>query len=334
MKTKKISTILLILLASVSVLWLAACNKPTGTVTAPGEAAPAGAPAAASADAEPADSAVTDQGGQPYPAPAGAEPAPAGPAPEDAAIFIEHTTIPTGTVLGPGQIFTKTWLISNSGTTTWNPEYDLVFYRDEQMSGPNEQPLFAYHRPIPTEIAPGKPLTVTVVLTSPQAEGEYQGYWMLRNANNAFFGIGNQAKDPLLVDIIVKAGATLGTSSDPNAGSNTGSGNVENVTLTVTPAEYVGDCPVQLVFSGAIEVDGLGPYEYEYTYDVNTDLPGWEYLIPPPNQFSYDSPGWHVYQTSFVINIPADADGWMRLEGSGPGSSSYSQVYYNVDCNE
>ena len=295
---------------------LGACNRPTNSGIQP-----------------PPDAPVQDAASPPDP-PADDQPAVEPPTPDlvDAATFIDHTTIPTGTILGQGQVFTKTWELQNTGTTTWTPEYFLVFDRGEQMAGPDEQPVFEYFIPLGNSVLPGDLITVTVVLTSPLETGEYLGFWKLRNLDEDVFGIGPLADEPVAVDILVQAGAWLA----PEAGGApaTSAGTVENIDLSVTPADYSGDCPVQLIFSGAIEVDGIGPYEYEFTHDVNTDLPGWEYLIPPPNQFSYDSPGWHVYQTNFAIDIPADADGFIRLDGHGPGSASFSEVYYNVDCNE
>jgi len=318
-KNRKIIDLLILVLLGLA-LSLGACNRPTNSGIQPLPDTPA------QDAAPPPDSDAV--------APVDDQPAPEPPAPDlvDAATFIEHTTIPTGTILGQGQVFTKTWELENSGTTTWTPDYFLEFDRGDQMAGPDDQPLFEYFIPEGEEVLPGDLITVTVILTSPLQEGEYLGFWQFRNPDEEIFGAGPEADEPVEVDIEVRAGAWL----DPSAGGApaAGTGTVENVELTVTPADYAGDCPVQLIFSGAIEVDGLGPYEYEYTSDVNTDLPGWEYLIPAPNQFSYDSPGWHVYQTNFVIDIPADADGWIRLDGHGPGSSSFSEIYYNVDCNE
>lgn len=238
----------------------------------------------------------------------------------DAAYLIDHVTILTGTVLGRGQVFTKTWALENTGTTIWTNEYGLIFDQGEQMSGPGDQPLLHYYQPLIETVQPGELISVTVVLTTPLEEGQYVGYWLLRNIEAQTFGIGEEFQDPLNVDILVKAGA--GTEVNQ----------IERTSLSVTPSDYSGPCPVQLIFSGSVEVQGMGPFEYEYVHNVNTALPGWEYLIPPPNQFSYDSPGWYVVDTSFLIDIPEDTDGFMRLESIGPGSSSFSEVYYNVDC--
>src|ERR1700704_1212338 len=45
---------------------------------------------------------------------------------DDAATFVSDVTIADGTVMKPGQSFTKTWRISNSGSTTWKG-YSLNF---------------------------------------------------------------------------------------------------------------------------------------------------------------------------------------------------------------
>src|SRR5262249_14198062 len=42
----------------------------------------------------------------------------------DGALFVSEL-IPDGTQMTPGQSFTKTWTIRNSGTTTWNSGYKL-----------------------------------------------------------------------------------------------------------------------------------------------------------------------------------------------------------------
>ncbi len=294
-----------------AVLILAACNKP--------EEAPAVVMGDESSQGSAQIAEQPEELAQPQ---AVEEQPPAEPLPVDAAMFVEHTTIPTGTVLGRGQVFTKTWGILNAGTTSWSETYALVFHQGEQMAGPDEQPLFEYHSMPVEAVQPGDFFTVTVVLTTPVEEGAYQGYWLLRDPEGKVFGIGENADEPLLVDIIVKAGA----GEEVNR--------IENVTLTATPSNYTGPCPVQIIFSGAIEVNGMGPFSYNYVYDVNTALPGWEYLIPPPQTFTYNSPGWHVIETDFVVNIPEDSDGWIRLDSIGPDGSSFSEIYYNVDCTE
>src|SRR5688572_33446410 len=39
--------------------------------------------------------------------------------------FIKDVTVPDGTQLSAGEVFTKTWRLQNRGTCTWTPDYML-----------------------------------------------------------------------------------------------------------------------------------------------------------------------------------------------------------------
>jgi hypothetical protein len=114
----------------------------------------------------------------------------------DWATFIKDVTIPDGTLLSPGEVFTKTWRLQNRGTCTWTPDYDVVFYSGVQMSGATTQ--------IPGYVAPGQTVDVSVTFTAPSAPGHYVGYWIFRNSYGNLFGTGAQADETFYVDIYVK----------------------------------------------------------------------------------------------------------------------------------
>ncbi len=114
----------------------------------------------------------------------------------DWAMFIKDVTIPDGTLLSPGEVFTKTWRLQNRGTCTWTPDYDVVFYSGAQLSGTTMQ--------VPGYIAPGQTVDVAVTFTVPSAPGHYVGYWILRNSSGTLFGTGAQADEAFYVDIYVK----------------------------------------------------------------------------------------------------------------------------------
>jgi len=44
----------------------------------------------------------------------------------DNSVYVNDVTIPDGTVMTPGQTFTKAWAVQNAGTCTWNTNYRLV----------------------------------------------------------------------------------------------------------------------------------------------------------------------------------------------------------------
>ena len=92
----------------------------------------------------------------------------------DLARFITDVTIPDGTVMQPGQTFTKTWRLRNLGTCAWTSGYQLIFDQGNPMSGPVSQPLAG-------NVPSGNEVDLSVALKAPDQPGAYRGYWRLRN---------------------------------------------------------------------------------------------------------------------------------------------------------
>jgi hypothetical protein len=115
----------------------------------------------------------------------------------DAAAFVKDVSIPDGTTLSRNTAFTKTWRLQNVGTCSWSSAYRLVFVSGDAMSGPSSAAL-------PGNVGPGGVVDVSVNLTSPGTDGHYRGYWKLRNASNALFGIGGDADTAFWVDVNIK----------------------------------------------------------------------------------------------------------------------------------
>ncbi len=114
----------------------------------------------------------------------------------DAAAFIKDVTVPDGSVITRGSTFQKIWRLQNVGTCSWTPSYALVFVSGDRMSGPTSASL-------PGNVNPGESIDLAVNLTAPSQNGHYRGYWKLRNASGALFGIGAQADVAFWVDIHV-----------------------------------------------------------------------------------------------------------------------------------
>jgi hypothetical protein len=119
----------------------------------------------------------------------------------DWASYVKDVTVPDGTIFAPGAQFTKTWRLQNIGTCSWTSSYALVFSSGANMSAPAVVAITG-------NINPGQTTDVSVNLTAPASEGSYQGYWMLRNAAGALFGLGPAARNPFYVDIKVVGGMT------------------------------------------------------------------------------------------------------------------------------
>jgi len=120
----------------------------------------------------------------------------------DQAQFIADITIPDGTTLAPGTAFTKTWRLKNIGTCTWTTSYALVFVSGDALGAPAVVNL-------PSSVAPGATVDLSVNMTAPTSAGHYIGYWKLRNAAGVLFGIGAAASQSFWVEINVSATASV-----------------------------------------------------------------------------------------------------------------------------
>lgn len=118
------------------------------------------------------------------------------PIPCNRAQFIRDVTVSDDTVFSPGVDFTKTWRVRNTGACTWTPEYDLVFDDGDWMGGPAAVSLNA-------NVRPGETVDLSVDLEAPDSTGDYEGFWLLRDAGNVLFGLGEDADQPLQVEIVV-----------------------------------------------------------------------------------------------------------------------------------
>ena len=83
-------------------------------------------------------------------------------------------TVPDGTVINPGEVFSKSWTFRNIGTCTWDTNYRMVYVSGDPMGGAHEIPFPGY-------TAPDDLMTITLPLTAPQDEGEHRGDWQIQN---------------------------------------------------------------------------------------------------------------------------------------------------------
>jgi len=119
----------------------------------------------------------------------------------DAGAFVADVTYPDGSNVGRNTSFTKIWRIKNAGTCTWSTSYSLVFVDGEKFGAQNAVSM-------PASIGPGQTVDIPVGLVTPNKDGRYKGYWMLRNASGVVFGFGSSTTSSIYVDINV-SGYTL-----------------------------------------------------------------------------------------------------------------------------
>ena len=98
----------------------------------------------------------------------------------DNSVLAADVTILDNTVMTPGQAFTKTWSIKNTGTCDWTTSYKLVFVSGNAMSGASTA--------LTAAVESGHADNVSVAMVAPTTKGTYTGYWIMQNAAGKTFG--------------------------------------------------------------------------------------------------------------------------------------------------
>lgn len=96
------------------------------------------------------------------------------------AILISDVTIPAGTILKPGQPFTKTWRVQNNGTCVWE-DYKLVYVRGSRMGGNSPSPI--------RTVQPGEVFDLSLEMIAPSYQGAYEGVWQIQTEKGSLIGL-------------------------------------------------------------------------------------------------------------------------------------------------
>lgn len=236
----------------------------------------------------------------------------------DQALFVADVTVPDGTQFSPGETFTKTWQLSNAGTSTWTTEYSFVFIGGTQMSAVNSISLSQ-------EVAAGDTVDLAVNMVAPTSSGSYRGFWSMRNADGELF---NEA---VYVDILVTGGtqapgATDSAGATPTPGSGVGTGDVTAVSLSVDAAS-AESCPHTFSFTGQITLDEAATVTYELEAGANTS--GFTFTLPEPFTVAFEA---GTHNVSYQLDISDSVDGWAQLHVTEPNDVTSNQVTYTLDC--
>ena len=117
-------------------------------------------------------------------------------------LWIEDVTIPDGTPMKAGEVFTKTWLVQNIGGCAWHAGFTFDHVGGDRMRGN----AVVLQEPIQT----GSKREISVQLTVPSGQtGLIQSSWRMADENGTFFG------DTLSVNITVGSTATPAVTNTP-----------------------------------------------------------------------------------------------------------------------
>ena len=97
--------------------------------------------------------------------------------------FVSDVTIPDNTKVTPGQSFTKTWKVLNSGSCAWESGFIFNVVGGDAMGGVAVT--------LKQSVEPGRQYEFSVPMVAPtNKSGELKGTWRLSDANGSFFGDG------------------------------------------------------------------------------------------------------------------------------------------------
>lgn len=209
-------------------------------------------------------------------------------------LFVTDITIPDGTVMTPGQSFTKKWRIRNTGQCAWTG-YNLVFDSGDSMGGPASKPIGV--------VNPGQEVDLEVNLTAPNTAGNYRGYWRIVSNNNVLVPMLNGFQGrAFYVDIKVQAPPT-----------NT------SIPFAVTSVNFTnsGGCG-GFTATASITTNGAGAVTYTWKFSDNATVPN--------ETLTFASAG--TQTDSFTWNTNAPGTHWIDLYIISPNNQQFGRAQF------
>lgn len=113
--------------------------------------------------------------------------------------FLGDVTVRDGTRFAPGDTFTKTWKLKNSGTCTWTAaNYKLVLVSGSDAFG------VATSHALTKDVLPGATVELTIPdMKAPATAGKHRSSWKLDNGAGEQFGVGWRGGVPIFAEINV-----------------------------------------------------------------------------------------------------------------------------------
>jgi hypothetical protein len=94
--------------------------------------------------------------------------------------FVRDVTLPAGTELKPGEDFTKTWKVANTGTCPWMYVYRLVLISGNDFGAPALR--------LGKMVAVNSWTEISLQMGAPKKTGTYNSYWRMADGDGNMFG--------------------------------------------------------------------------------------------------------------------------------------------------
>lgn len=94
--------------------------------------------------------------------------------------FVDDITIPDDTVVAPGEVIEKVWLVQNSGSCNWEADYTLRNTNGPPMGATTIQALYPARS--------GGEVKITITFIAPTDEGRHVSRWQAHDPEGVPFG--------------------------------------------------------------------------------------------------------------------------------------------------
>lgn len=108
----------------------------------------------------------------------------------DSLAFVDDLTIPDNTVVAPGTLLDKQWLVRNTGTCNWDSRYRLRFVGGYTLGANEEYALYPARADAQA--------TLRILFTAPTEAGEFVSVWQALDPDGLPFG------EAFLIKVIVQ----------------------------------------------------------------------------------------------------------------------------------
>ncbi len=214
-------------------------------------------------------------------------------------------SVPDGTIMKPGEGFTKTWQIKNNSTCTWDSRYQIVFWDGDMLGG-------AYYYNFPQQAPPGLTVDVPLALVAPATNGNYESYWMLKAPDGTTFGVGEYSQ-PFYAKIVVSDAAKPGYG-------------ITALTYDIVRDPPTG-CPRNILYTVNATITVSGPYEFSY-YWAQSD--GNDSNV---KTITMTKAGSQTVSREWKVGITdSQNDRWMRIIITDPVYFEYDKAIWSFPC--
>jgi len=237
----------------------------------------------------------------------------------DIGSFVTDVTIPDGTVLPAGAAFVKTWRILNSGTCTWDTNYQLVFTSGSLLSAASAVNL-------PGAVAPGQSVDISVNMVAPTAHGTFKGFWMLRNDSGSMFGVGANGNVPVSVVIVVGSTNPIFTlTPQPTSFA------VTHVGMSINNSSANVNCPPEHKFTITANIESNSAGEVSYFWKLSNGTKTSEKTI------NFTDAGTTSVALSWILGSKGAENsnpfhGWARIYIDNPNHQFFGKQNFTLTC--